>query len=87
MGREQFGDVLGDNLGEGNCKSKIVARQWGVNFCRETSRCFADLKRKCIQELGSEILLILLRDGPCLELFFMLCSSSRRNCWIQSESY
>ena len=28
-------------LGEGNCESKIVARQWGVDFCRGTSRCLA----------------------------------------------
>ena len=36
-----FGGILGDNLGEGNCESKIVARHWGHNFCRETSRCLA----------------------------------------------
>ena len=41
VGERQFGGILGDNLGEGNCESKIVARQWGVNFCRETSRCLA----------------------------------------------
>ena len=29
------------SCGRGNCESKIVARQWGVNFCRETSRCLA----------------------------------------------
>ena len=39
--RDSFGGVLGDNWGEGNCESKIVARQWGVNFYRETSRCLA----------------------------------------------
>ena len=39
--RDSFGGILGDNLGEVNCESKIVARQWGVNFCRETSRCLA----------------------------------------------
>ena len=39
--RDSFGGILGDNLGEGNCESKVVARQWGVNFCRETSRCLA----------------------------------------------
>ena len=30
--RDSFGVILGDNLGEGNCESKIVARQWGDNF-------------------------------------------------------
>ena len=39
--RDIFGGMLRDNLGEGNCEPKIVARQWGVNFCRETSRCLA----------------------------------------------
>ena len=39
--RDSFGGILGDNLGEGNCESKVVVRQWGVNFCRETSRCLA----------------------------------------------
>ena len=33
--------ILGDDLGEGNCESKIVSRQWGDNFCPETSRCLA----------------------------------------------
>ena len=33
--------ILGDNLGEGNCESKIASRQWGDNFCRETSICLA----------------------------------------------
>ena len=32
---------LRGNLGEGNCESRIAARQWGVNFCREASRCLA----------------------------------------------
>ena len=32
VARESFGGMLGDNLGEGNCESKIVVRQWGVNF-------------------------------------------------------
>ena len=30
-----------DNLGEGNCDSKIAARQWGVNVCREAFRGLA----------------------------------------------
>ena len=41
MGERQFGGILGDNLGEGNCESKIASRQWGDNFCRETSICLA----------------------------------------------
>ena len=40
-GRDSLGGILGDNLGEGNCESKIASRQWGVNFCRETSICLA----------------------------------------------
>ena len=28
-------------LGESNCESKSVSRQWGDNSCRETSRCLA----------------------------------------------
>ena len=52
-GERQFGRQLIDNLVEGNPESKIAARQWGVNFCRETSRCLGgpsgrswpDLKR------------------------------------------
>ena len=28
-------------MGEGNCESKIASRQWGDNFCRETSICLA----------------------------------------------
>ena len=27
-----LGGILGDNLGEGSCDSKIVSRQWGDNF-------------------------------------------------------
>ena len=42
-GRGNLGGILRDNLGEGNCESKIAARQWGVNFCREASRCLARL--------------------------------------------
>ena len=36
-----MGGILRYNLGEGNRVSKIAARQWGVNFCREASRCLA----------------------------------------------
>ena len=35
VGRGKLGGILRVNLGEGNCESKIAARQWGVNFCRE----------------------------------------------------
>ena len=39
-GRDSLGGIfLGDNLGEGDCESRIASRQWGDNFCRETSRC------------------------------------------------
>ena len=31
-GRDSLGGILGDNLGEGNCESKIVSRQWGDNL-------------------------------------------------------
>ena len=46
---------------------------------------------KCFQELISEKLVILLRDGLCLELIivpviFRLCSSCRTNYWNWSES-
>ena len=40
-GRGTLGGILRDNLGEGIWESKIVARQWGVDFCREASRCLA----------------------------------------------
>ena len=39
--RNNLGGISGDNSGEGNCESKIVSRQWGDNFCCETSRCLA----------------------------------------------
>ena len=39
--RDGLGGILGDNLGEGNCESKIVLRERGDNFCREASRCLA----------------------------------------------
>ena len=41
VGERQLGGILGDNLGEGNCESKIASRQWEDNFCRETSICLA----------------------------------------------
>ena len=36
-----MGGILGDNLSEGNCESKIASRRWGDNICRETSICLA----------------------------------------------
>ena len=41
VGERQFGRYFRRQLGEGNCESKIVSRQWGDDFCRETSRCLA----------------------------------------------
>ena len=40
-GRGNLVGILRDNLGKCNCESKIAARQWGVNLCREASRCLA----------------------------------------------
>ena len=40
-GGGNWGGHLRGNLGEGNCESKIVARQWGVNFYSEAWRCLA----------------------------------------------
>ena len=37
----QFARHFKRQLGEGNCESKTVSRQWGDNFCCETSRCLA----------------------------------------------
>ena len=31
-GRDSLGGILGDNLGEGNCESKIASRQWETIF-------------------------------------------------------
>ena len=42
-GRGNLGGILRDNFGEGNWESKIAARQWGVNFCREASKCLGCL--------------------------------------------
>ena len=39
--RDSLGGILRGNLGEGNCESKIAARQWESIFCREASRCLA----------------------------------------------
>ena len=41
VGERHLEAISRDNLGEGNCESKFAARQWGVNFCREASRCLA----------------------------------------------
>ena len=40
-GRGSLGGHLRENLDEGNRESKIAARQWGVKFCREASKCLA----------------------------------------------
>ena len=32
---QELGGIVKDKWGEGNCESKIAARQRGVNFCRE----------------------------------------------------
>ena len=40
-GEANWEAILRDNLGEVNCESRIAARQWGVSFCREASRCLA----------------------------------------------
>ena len=37
VGQRQFWRHFRRQFGRGNCDSKIVARQWGVSFCRETS--------------------------------------------------
>ena len=42
--RDSFGGILGDNLGEGNCKSIIVSRQWGANFPSESFKVKKALK-------------------------------------------
>ena len=51
-GGDSLGGILGDNLGEGNCESKIASRQWGDNFCRETSICLAGLGKGGFQKGG-----------------------------------
>ena len=50
-GRDSLGGILGDNLGEGNCESKIASRQWGDNSCRETSICLAGHSGKGIKRV------------------------------------
>ena len=52
VGRGNLGGILRDNLGEGKCDSKIAARQWGVNFCREASRCLAGPSGESCSENG-----------------------------------
>ena len=53
-GRGNLGGILRDNLGEGNCASKIAAREWGVNFCREASRCLAGPSGQVSRFSGTE---------------------------------
>ena len=48
--RSNWGGVVRDNLGEGNCESKIAAREWGVNFCREALRCLAGPSGKGVMQ-------------------------------------
>ena len=40
-GRGDLRGILRDDLGEGDCESKIAARQWRVNFCREIFTCLS----------------------------------------------
>ena len=54
-GRGNLGGILRDNLGEGNWESKIAARQWGVNFCREASRCLARPSGKAKIKFGERL--------------------------------
>ena len=44
-----MGGILRDNLGEGHCESRISARQWGVNFCREAFRGLAGRSGMCFR--------------------------------------
>ena len=62
VGERRFlGGILRDILGEGIRDSKIAARQWGVNLCREALGCLAELSgeagpnplRSCVFE-GAE---------------------------------
>ena len=54
VGERQFGRHCKRQLGEGNCESKITARQWGVNFLREASRCLAGPCSSKTQGRGNE---------------------------------
>ena len=52
-GKGNLGGILRDNLGEGDCESKIAARQWGVNLlvCQDLGFFLAKYsaeKTKCI---------------------------------------
>ena len=47
VGERQCGRHLKRELRDFNCESKIVSRQWGVKFCRETSRCLAGPSGEC----------------------------------------
>ena len=65
-------------MGEGNCESKIVSRQWGDNFCRGTSRCLAGPSgRKRGTEKGPESL--------ALKGFFAPTRSIRQPLFEPSE--
>ena len=54
-GRGSLGGILRGNLGEGNCESKLAARQWGVNFCREALRCLARPSGKVLLGMGGKV--------------------------------
>ena len=56
MGERQFEGILRDNLGEGTCESKIAARQCGVSFCSEASRCRAGLSGQEKIETSAKVL-------------------------------
>ena len=53
-GRGNLGGILRGNLGEGNCESKIGARQWRVNFGRQAFRCLAGPSGKGMRRSTSQ---------------------------------
>ena len=70
--RGNSGGILRDDWGEGNCESKIAARQWESMCCRETFRCLAEpsgeesskkIAGKCFPQRKSAIHLIWGRSG------------------------
>ena len=65
-----MGGILRDNLAEGNCESKIAARQWGVNFCREASRCLAGPSGLVLLKRGGQALPWRASPEPGLSGFF-----------------
>ena len=71
--------ILGDNLGEVNCESKIVSRQWGDNFCPKTS---SPLGGKTVPVFGSG----LVPEPPCLFRRIRTCMSSLSNRGSKKKS-